>query len=48
MLTIWEGVSGLSRTLNDVRLLLDGKPPFPEDAVSAIVGGDARKLWFEA
>ena len=32
--------------VNDLRLLLDNKLPFPKSAISDIAGGNARKLWF--
>jgi predicted TIM-barrel fold metal-dependent hydrolase len=32
--------------LNDLRLLLDGKLPFPESTIADIAGGNARDLWF--
>ena len=32
----------------DLRLLLDGRLPLPHDAISQIVGENARRLWFDS
>ena len=40
-------VGGKEDYLRDLRLLLDGRLPVPKEAVAAIAGGNADRLWFD-